>query len=391
MRFKIWGNGPGLRPARRLNREHVESVVIGALDGSVTGPAPDLPRRRLLRLGLVVAVLAILSGGAWAGRHWWAVGRYIETTDDAYIGGNVTAIAPHVSGFVAQVLAADNEHVHKGQVLVRLDPRDFQTALDHAAAVVAARTTEVEGLRARYTLQQSIIRQYEADRAAKEARASFTAQDAERYRDLARTNAVSRQEAQRSSTLDQEARAAVSSSGAALESARQQLKVLEAQIAAARAAEAQARSDLQTAQLDVGYTEIRSPIDGYVSNRAAQVGAYVKQGAYMVSVIPAAGLWVDANFKEDQLARIRPGQMATLRTEVLPHQPFHGRVLSLAHGTGAVFSVIPAENATGNFTRIVQRVPVRIELDPRDAGVEMLRPGLSVTASVDTGLDPRVR
>jgi len=366
-------------------------VVIGALDGSVTGPALDLPRRRLLRLGLVVAVLAILSGGAWAGRHWWAVGRYIETTDDAYIGGNVTAIAPHVSGFVAQVLAADNEHVHKGQVLVRLDPRDFQTALDHAAAVVAARTTEVDGLRARYTLQQSIIRQYEADRAAKEARASFTAQDAERYLDLARTNAVSRQEAQRSSTVDQEARAAVSSSGAALESARQQLKVLEAQIAAARAAEAQARSDLQTAQLDVGYTEIRSPIDGYVSNRAAQVGAYVKQGAYMVSVIPAAGLWVDANFKEDQLARIRPGQMATLRTEVRPHQPFHGRVLSLAHGTGAVFSVIPPENATGNFTRIVQRVPVRIELDPRDAGVEMLRPGLSVTASVDTGLDPRVR
>jgi membrane fusion protein, multidrug efflux system len=384
MRFKIWGNGSGLRAARGLNREGLESVVIGALDASVAGPAPTLPRRRLRRLGLVVAVLAILSGAAWAGRHWWAVGRYIETTDDAYIGGNVTAIAPHVSGFVAQVLAADNERVHTGQVLVRLDPRDFQTALDHAAAVVAARTTEVEGLRARYTLQQSTIRQYEADRAAKAARASFTAQDAERYRKLAQTNAVSRQEAQQSSTLDQEARAAVNSSGAALEAARQQLKVLEAQIAAARAAEAQARSDLQTAQLDLGYTEIRSPIDGYVSNRAAQVGAYVKQGAYLVSVIPAAGLWVDANFKEDQLARIRPGQMATVRTDVLPHQPFHGRVLSLAHGTGAVFSVIPPENATGNFTKIVQRVPVRIALDARDPGVEMLRPGLSITASVDT-------
>ena len=384
MRFKIWGNGSGLRAARGLNREGLESVVIGALDASVAGPAPNLPRRRLRRLGLVVAVLAILSGGAWAGRHWWAVRRYIETTDDAYIGGNVTAIAPHVSGFVAQVLAADNERVHTGQVLVRLDPRDFQTALDHAAAVVDARTTEVEGLRARYTLQQSTIRQNEADRAAKAARASFTAQDAERYRNLAQTNAVSRQEAQQSSTLDQEARAAVSSSGAALEAARQQLKVLEAQIAAARAAEAQARSDLQTAQLDLGYTEIRSPIDGYVSNRAAQVGAYVKQGAYLVSVIPAAGLWVDANFKEDQLARIRPGQMATVRTDVLPHQPFHGRVLSLAHGTGAVFSVIPPENATGNFTKIVQRVPVRIALDARDPGVEMLRPGLSITASVDT-------
>src|SRR6266849_10015991 len=259
MRYKVLGNRFGLRvsepasgrrrPALRVapepNHEEggtTESVTIG---NAAAPPAPGLPRHWLRRLGLVAVALAIIACAAWLGHSWWTVGRYIETTDDAYIGGNVTAIAPHVSGFVAQVLAADNEHVHKGQVLVRLDPRDFQTALDHAAAVVAARTTEVEGLRARYTLQQSVIRQYEADRAAKEARASFTAQDAERYRDLARTNAVSRQEAQRSSTLDQEARAAVSSSGAALESARQQLKVLEAQIAAARATEAQARSDLQ--------------------------------------------------------------------------------------------------------------------------------------------------
>src|SRR5262249_46531423 len=189
------------------------------------------------RLGLVGAALATFSGGAWASHDWWTVGRYVETTDDAYVGGNVTAIAPHVSGFVAQVLAADNERVHTGQLLVRLDPRDFLTALDHAVAVVAARTTEVEGLRARYTLQQSTIRQYEADRAAKAARATFTAQDAERNRNLAQTNAVSRQEAEQSSTLDQEARAAVSSSAAALEAARQQLKVLEAQIAAPRAPE----------------------------------------------------------------------------------------------------------------------------------------------------------
>src|SRR5438876_744309 len=126
---------------------------------------------------------------------------------------------------------------------------------------------------------------------------------------------------------------------------------------------------LQTAQLDLGYTEIRSPIDGYVSNRAAQVGAYVKQGAYLVSVVPAAGLWVDANFKEDQLARIRPGQTATVRTDVLPHQPLHGRVLSLAHGTGAVFIVIPPVDATGYFTKIVTRVVVLFELVLLVAGV----------------------
>jgi len=390
MRFKIWGNGSGLRATRGPNREALESVVIGAVDASVAGPGPNLPRRRLRRLGLVVAVLAILSGTTWAGRHWWTVGRYIETTDDAYIGGNVTAIAPHVSGFVAEVMVVDNDRVHAGQVLVRLDARDYQAALDHAAAVVAARTTALEGLRARYVLQQSTIRQQEADLAARAARATFAGQDAERYRSLAQTNAVSKQEAQQSATLDQEARSAVGSSAAALAGARQQLKVLDAEIAAARAAEAEARSDLTTAQLNLGYTEIRSPIDGYVSHRAAQVGAYVAPGAYLVSVVPTTGLWVDANFKEDQLARIRPGQIASVTADVLPHQPFRGRVVSLAHGTGAVFSVIPPENATGNFTKIVQRVPVRIELDPREAGVEMLRPGLSITASVKTRLDPRV-
>ena len=398
MRHKVRGNRFGLRGSKLVSgpRRHTlraapepdhedgaatESVISADTDAQ---PARNLPRQRLRRLGLVGAALATLSAGAWAGHGWWTVGRYIQTTDDAYVGGNVTAIAPHVSGFVAEVMIADNEQVHAGQVLVRLDERDFQAALEHATAFVATRTTELEGLRARYVLQQSTIRQQEADLAAKSARATFTAQDAERYRRLAQTNAVSRQEGQRSGTLDQEAQSAVSSSAAALEAARQQLKVLDAQIAAARAAEAEARSDLETARLNLGYTEIRSPIDGYASNRAAQVGAYVAPGAYLVSIIPAAGLWVDANFKEDQLARIRPGQTASVRADVLPHRPFQGRVLSLAHGTGAVFSVIPPENATGNFTKIVQRVPVRIALDVQDPGLAMLRPGLSITASVDT-------
>ncbi len=351
--------------------------------GTAVPPVVVHPRE-LRRLGLLLAALAALAGLAWIGHSWWTVSRYIETTDDAYVGGNVTAIAPHVRGFVAEVLAQDNERVHSGQLLVRLDPRDLEAALDHAVAVLAARTTEIDGLRARYILQQSTIRQHEADLGAKAARATFTTQDAERYGRLAATNAVSKQEAQQSATFDQEARSAVRSSAAALDAARQQLRVLDAQIAAAQAAEAEARSDLQTARLDLGYTEIRSPIDGYVSNRAAQVGAYVEPGAYLISVVPATGLWVDANFKEDQLARMRPGQTATVTADVLPGHPFHGRVVSLARGTGAVFSVIPPENATGNFTKIVQRVPVRIALDARDPGIETLRPGLSITAKVDT-------
>ena len=144
----------------------------------------------------------------------------------------------------------------------------------------------------------------------------------------------------------------------------------------------QAQALLEQAKINLGYTEIRSPIDGYVGNRSAQVGAYVARDAYLISVIPAEGLWVDANFKEDQLAHMRPGQSAEIVADVVPGKVFHGHVLSLAPGTGAVFSVIPPENATGNFTKIVQRVPVRIGLDDEQLGE--LRPGLSTTVSVDT-------
>ena len=193
-----------------------------------------------------------------------------------------------------------------------------------------------------------------------------------------------RQNAERASAVDQEARSATKSAQAGLAVARQRLTVLEAEIAEARAGVAQANADLETARLNLGYTEIRSPIDGYVGNRAAQVGAYVANGAYLLSVIPSHGLWVDANFKEDQLAYMRPGQPATVVADVLPGRTFQAHVESLAPGTGAVFSVIPPENATGNFTKIVQRVPVRIAFDDGDARLGELRPGLSTTVSVDT-------
>ena len=170
---------------------------------------------------------------------------------------------------------------------------------------------------------------------------------------------------------------------AGLDAAKQQLTVLDADIAEAKADVAQAEADLRTAELNLGYTEIRSPIDGYVGNRAAEVGAYVSGGAYLVTIIPAHDLWVDANFKEDQLERMARGQSATVVADVLPDHPFHGAVVSLAPAAGAVFSVIPPENATGNFTKIVQRVPIRIKLDD-DPMLRALRPGLSTTVSVDT-------
>jgi membrane fusion protein (multidrug efflux system) len=353
-------------------------------------PGIAIPRNRLKRIAAVTAILGALVAAGSFGHHWWISGRFIESTDDAYVGGDVTPIAPHVAGFIAEVAIGDDQRVRAGQLLIRLDRRDYQAALDHAAASVAERGAALEELRARYAMQQSTIREREADVAARTARAAFAGQDAERYRGLAVTSAGSRQDAERSATLYREATAGLASAKAALDAASQQLKVLDAQVAAAEAAEAEARSDLETARLNLGYTEIRAPIDGYVANRAARAGSYVAPGAYLLSIIPASGLWVDANFKEDQLAPMKPGQSATVAADILPGQPFHGHVVSLAHGAGAVFSVIPAENATGNFTKIVQRVPVRIALDAGQAGLEMLRPGLSITARVDARPDPDI-
>ena len=204
---------------------------------------------------------------------------------------------------------------------------------------------------------------------------------------LALSSAGSRQNAQRASAQDEAAQAGVVSSAAGLDAAKQQLTVLDAQIAEARADVAEAQADLQAAELNLSYTEIRSPIDGYVGNRAAEVGAYVSGGAYLATIIPAHDLWVDANFKEDQLGRMAPGQAATVVAAVLPDHVFHGRIVSLAPATGATFSVIPPENATGNFTKIVQRVPVRIMLDGEDPMLRYLRPGLSTNVSVDTRSD----
>jgi membrane fusion protein (multidrug efflux system) len=353
-------------------------------------PAAPQIKLRVGRRGLLLCILGIMLalGASWYGYRWWTTGRFIESTDDAYAGGNVTAISPHVAGFVAEILVADNQQVAAGQLLIRLDGRDFAAALHHAEAVAEQRTATVAGLEAKFALQQAMIRQAEADLAAKAAHAAFAGEDAVRYRNLALTSFGTRQNAERASAADREAQSAIQSARAGLAAARQQLTVLEAEIAAARAGVAQAQADLETARLNLGYTEIRSPIDGFVGNRVARVGAYVAGGAYLMTVIPAHGMWIDANFKEDQLAAMRPGQPATVVADVLPGRVFHGRVDSLAAGTGALFSVIPPENATGNFTKIVQRVPVRIALDDGDATLSQLRPGLSMTVSIDTRPSP---
>jgi membrane fusion protein (multidrug efflux system) len=343
-------------------------------------PTPP-SRRRLTALLLGAAGICV---AAYVGQDWWRHGRFVETTDDAYVGADVTAISPHVSGFVSDILVADNAHVAAAQLLARIDARDYRAASDRAEATVAAETAALQSLRAQRVVQLASIRQSGAELYGRSARAAFATTDSARYAALSVTRAGSLQDAERAHATEQEAQAAMASSQAGLAASRAQLTVLDAQIFQAQAAIAQAEAELRRARLDLGYTEIRAPAEGFVANRAVRPGAYVTAGTYLLSIVPASGLWVDANFKEDQLAAIKPGQAATLVADAAPGRMFHGRVISVAPGTGAVFSVIPPENATGNFTRIVQRVPVRIALDPADAALGRLRPGLSVTASVDT-------
>ena len=270
------------------------------------------PVKRRLRLGrkqlaLAGLALAIILGGIGYGRYWWTTGRFIESTDDAYVGGNVTALSPHVAGFVSQILIGDNQFVKAGELVITLDDRDYKAALAHAEAVVQNQTAALANLHAKYTLQQSMIDQAEADLAAKQADAGYARADAARYHALALTTYGTLQNDQKAFAADRKATASVRAGEANLDAAKQQLVVIDTEIGETQASLAMAQADLRTAQLNLGYTQIRSPIDGYVGNRAAQVGAYVARDAYLVSVIPAHGLWVDANFKEDQLADMRPG------------------------------------------------------------------------------------
>jgi membrane fusion protein (multidrug efflux system) len=354
-----------------------------AADGVAVPAVTSSPFSRR-RLALIAALLATLLGLAWYGHDWWTSGRFIESTDDSYVGGNVTELAPHVAGFVTAIAVRDNQYVHAGQVLIRLDDRDEQAGLARAHAMVDEREASLATLQDQYALQQTLLAQASADLRAQDANARFARQDDRRYRNLARIYAGSQQQAQKSSAANDAANAEVSAADAGLQAARQQLRVLDGRIKGACAAIAQAHADLQTAQLNLDYTTITAPLDGYVGDRAAQIGAYVTPGAAVLSIAPATGLWVDGNFKESDLAHVRPGQTARIVTDILPGHVFHGHVLSIAPATGAVFSIIPPENATGNFTKIVQRVPVRIALDQAGPALRLLRAGLSATVSIDT-------
>lgn len=339
-----------------------------------------LPRRLL---AYVLAGLLVL-GGSLAGYRWWLAVRNVEWTDDAYVGGDVTVIAPKVSGIIETVAVTDNQAVHTGDVLVRLDARDFNAALAKAEAGVAAEQAAIEDLAATRRLQEATIAQAEAAIKAADALTQRTHNDWRRYHTLVNENVVAVQTFQQAEADYTSAQAESEKNRAALLAAKRQMAVLDARRQQTEAALDQARAERDIARLNLEYTVIRAPMAGTIGNRSAREGAYVVAGSQLLSIVPADGLWVDANFKENQLAGLRPGLPAIITADALPGTVFTGRISSIAPATGAQFSVLPPENATGNFTKIVQRVPVRILLDGDGSALGRLRPGLSVTAEVDT-------
>lgn len=361
--------------------------------GRPNAPAATSMAARLLpkRVVFGLMLLAALGGAGWYGLFWWTELRFIESTDDAYVGGEITPLAAKVAGFIEAVGVIDNQPVKAGDLLVKLDDRDYRAQLARAQANVEAQQATLANLEASYRVQQAVIAQAAAEIAAAAAELNRTGHDLDRYRILSRDRAASLERFQSAEADHEKARAAESKARAAHDAAEHQLEVIDTQKRQARAALKQATADEDIAQLNLGYTEIRSPIDGVVGNRSARVGAYATVGGQLLTVVPARGLWIDANFKESQLVRMRDGQPVEITADALPGEPFRGRVMSLAPATGAQFSVIPPENATGNFTKIVQRVPVRIRLADDADGVGRLRPGLSVIVRVDTRADAATR
>jgi membrane fusion protein, multidrug efflux system len=337
--------------------------------------------RLLLTLG--IAVVLIAAAGAY-GRYYWTAGRFLESTDDAYVEADSTIVAPEVSGYLSAVLVADNQPVKAGQPLAKIDDRDYVAALDQAKADLATAQADIEHVTAALQQQQAVIAQARATVAVDQANLTYAEQENARYSDLANRGAGSVQMAQQAVSKLDTARATLTRDTAAVAAAEQQVAILQAQLAKANAALQHSQAVQQQAQLNLSFTNIVAPIDGVVGNRSLRIGQFVQAGTQLMAVVPLAAVYVVANFEETQLARIRKGQPVDIIVDTYSGTTVKGRLDSIAPTSGQEFALLPPDNATGNFTKIVQRIPVKIAIDP-DGGLHgNLRPGMSVTATVDT-------
>jgi membrane fusion protein, multidrug efflux system len=358
-------------------------ALLPAAAASATQPvaAKKLNLRKLLFAG---AAIAALAGTAWYGWDYWTVGQYLVSTDDAYVKADSTTIAPKVTGYLNQVLVKDNEQVTTGQVLARIDDRDFKVALDQAKADVAAAKATIASKQAQLDVQQAVINAAKATIDLDQATVTFAAQDNKRYTDLAASGSGSVQNAQQAQARIASAQATLARDGANLASALKQVDLLKAEIVQANAALARTEALQHQAELNFSYTTITAPIDGVVGNRTLRVGQYVQAGTQLMSLVPVHDAYVVANYKETQLTDVHEGQPVDIAVDMFPGQIVHGHVDSIAPASGQEFALLPPDNATGNFTKVVQRIPVRIVLDlAKNPRIE-LRPGMSVIPTIAT-------
>jgi membrane fusion protein (multidrug efflux system) len=345
-----------------------------AQDGAALAPPVNgngSRRRTLIAAVLVVFGLAVASYGA----YWALVGRYVQSTDDAYVGGNIVQITPQVPGTVVAIGADDTQYVKAGQVLVRLDPADTEVALQRAKNELAEAVREVRNLFATTSQERAKLESRKLDLAKAKA-------DLARRERLAGPGAISREEVQH-------ARDAVSSAEAAVTAAEQQLVATRARVDGTTVddhpAVQKAAAAVKEAYLAHARTTLRAPVSGFVAKRSVQLGQRVSPGAPLMAVVPLDKVWVNANFKEPQLADIRTGQRATVVADLYGGKvEYHGQVAGFGAGTGAAFALLPAQNASGNWIKIVQRVPVRIALDPQELAAHPLEIGLSMQVAIDT-------
>lgn len=332
---------------------------------------------------LAVAALATLAAGA-TGLRWATEWRFVETTDDAYVEGDITNMAPKVSGHVVAVMVTDNQAVKAGDVLVRIDDRDFKARVAEARAVVVARQAAALQLDDKVAVQQAMLMQAGAGIASAQADLKRSRADLARTERLVRDDFVSRQRFDSQAADAAKAEASVKGTSAQAMGAKRQMAVLDADRDIADAQLEQARAQLALAEADLDATIIRAPVDGVIGNRVVREGMYARIGQHLLSVVPLATVWIDANFKETQIGRMHPGNTATISVDAFPDTMVTGTVTGFSPASGAKFSLLPPENATGNFTKIVQRLPVRIQLPLDNPLAGRLRPGLSVTVHVDT-------
>jgi membrane fusion protein (multidrug efflux system) len=352
-------------------------------EAPVAGASGKAGRGIVKRAVLAAALLAGVAFAGDFGYRYWTVGRFIESTDDAYVKADYTTVAPKVAGYIREVLVSDNDQVKAGQVLARIDDRDFQAALSQARADVKAAEAAITNIDAQIALQQSVIEQARATMDASQASLDFAVSDAARSARLITNGAGTQSRAEQTQSAREQAAAAVERDRAALVAAQNKVPVLQTQREQSAAQRDRAAAAAQQAELNLSYTDIVAAVDGTVGARSIRVGQYVTSGTQLMAVVPLHAVYVVANFKETQLTYISPGQPVEIKVDSFPDISIKGHVDSVSPASGLEFSLLPPDNATGNFTKIVQRIPVKIVIDDEPLS-GLLRSGMSVEPEIDT-------